>query len=297
MNELSLFTGAGGGLLGTHLLGWRPVCAVEIEPYCREVLLRRQRDGVLPLFPIWDDVRTFDGSRWRGLVDVVTGGFPCQPFSVAGKGLGHNDPRNMWPSTIRVIREVRPRFCLLENVPGLLAHEYFGKILGDLVESGFRVRWDCLSAASVGAPHRRDRLWIVADAESQRRGEAWGLRRGEPKEWIAGRGEAVADATSVGRQRCWPAREWRNGSADEGAVADADEAGLEGRDSRVVRERPGQRAARPRCTWWDHDPADDPESGLGRVVAGVAHRIHRLKALGNGQVPAVVVRAWEELTR
>jgi len=244
VNELSLFTGAGGGLLGTHLLGWRPVCAVEIEPYCREVLLRRQRDGVLPLFPIWDDVRTFDGRPWRGLVDVVTGGFPCQPFSVAGKGLGIDDPRNMWPDTIRVIREVEPRYCLLENVPGLLTHEYFGTILGDLVASGFRVRWDCFSAASVGAPHRRDRLWIVAESPSAR------------CEGGAERSISVEEEQSVPCERV--------------AVADADEEGLEGRIGAGVRERASQCAARPRCSWWQSDPADDPESGMGRTSNGMA---------------------------
>lgn len=290
MYELSLFTGAGGGLLGTHLLGWRPVCAVEIEPYCREVLLRRQRDGVLPLFPIWDDVRTFDGRPWRGLVDVVTGGFPCQPFSVAGKGLGIDDPRNMWPDTIRIIREVGPRFCLLENVPGLLAHEYFGTILADLVEIGFRVRWDCFSAASVGAPHRRDRLWIVADAESR-----------EPREpqsrngWTGiSRGGEVAESASVGREWCQPAWNWRDGPADEGAVADAIcERGCSGaagrQDATDARQSPAG-------SWWQSDPADDLESGMGRVAHGVVSRVDRLKALGNGQVPAVVRRAWEALT-
>lgn len=91
MNELALFTGTGGGLLGSRLLGWTPVCAVEKESYCREVLLRRQRDGLLDLFPIWDDIRTFDGSPWRGAVDIVTAGFPCQPFSAAGTRRGELD--------------------------------------------------------------------------------------------------------------------------------------------------------------------------------------------------------------
>lgn len=167
MNELSLFAGAGGGILGGVLSGFRTVCAVEKEPYCREVLLRRQRDGVLPLFPIWDDIRTFDGRPWRGAVDIVTAGFPCQPFSVAGKRLGADDERNLWPDTIRIIREVRPRFAMLENVPGLVSGGYLGRVAGDLAEAGYDSRWDCLSAAEVGAPHRRARFWLVADADGQ----------------------------------------------------------------------------------------------------------------------------------
>jgi len=166
MNELALFAGAGGGILGGRLLGWRTVCAVEKEPYCREVLLRRQRDGVLPLFPIWDDVRTFDGKPWRGLVDVVSAGFPCQPFSCAGRRRGADDDRNLWPETCRVLREVGPCFALLENVPGLLATDYFGGILGDLAEAGFDACWDVVSAAECGAPHLRKRLWVVAHPKS-----------------------------------------------------------------------------------------------------------------------------------
>ena len=94
MNELHLFAGAGGGILGGMLLGHRTVCAVEIEPYCRKVLLQRQRDGILPWFPIWDDVRTFDGKPWRGIADVVCGGFPCQDISIAGHGAGIEGARS-----------------------------------------------------------------------------------------------------------------------------------------------------------------------------------------------------------
>ena len=169
MNELALFAGAGGGILGGFLAGWTTVAAVEIDPFCREVLLRRQRDGLLSVFPIWDDIRTFDGRPWRGRVDVISAGFPCQPFSAAGKRAGEKDERNMWPDTIRILGEVGPRFALLENVSGLLAHEYIGEVFGGLAALGYDCRWDCIPASAVGAPHRRDRLWIVADANGARR--------------------------------------------------------------------------------------------------------------------------------
>lgn len=162
MNELSLFTGAGGGLLASVLLGWRTVCAVEHNPYRQEVIRARQRDGHLEAFEIFDDVRTFDGRPWGGRVDVVSGGFPCQPFSAAGKRRGADDSRNMWPDTARIIGEVRPRYAFLENVPALLAHRYFGRILGDLAESGYNAVWDCIGACHVGAPHQRERIWILA---------------------------------------------------------------------------------------------------------------------------------------
>src|SRR5512135_429230 len=116
MNELHLFAGAGGGILGGILLGHTTVCAVEIEPYCRKVLLQRQRDGILPWFPIWDDVRTFDGKPWRGLVDVVCGGFPCQGISEVGRRRGLSDERSgLWGEFARVVGEIRPGIVFVEN--------------------------------------------------------------------------------------------------------------------------------------------------------------------------------------
>ena len=183
MNELALFAGIGGGILGGKLLGWRTVCAVERDAYCREILLRRQEDGSLEPFPVWDDVRSFDGKPWRGKVDIVTAGFPCQPFSVAGEQKGEDDERNMWPDTIRIIREVGPRWVLLENVPGLLVYQYTHAIFGELAEMGYDCRWGCISAASVGANHRRDRLWILADADRMRKSQQEGGKQ-DQRGWV-----------------------------------------------------------------------------------------------------------------
>ena len=160
LREIALFAGGGGGLLGGILAGFRPVCYVEWEPYCAQVIKARIADGSLPDAPIWDDVQTFDAAAWKGRVDVVTGGFPCQPFSTAGKRLGKDDPRNMWPATLRVISGCRPPRCLLENVPAIIG-PYFGRILLDLAGIGYDVRWGVLSAASAGAPHLRRRLWML----------------------------------------------------------------------------------------------------------------------------------------
>lgn len=165
MKELSLFTGAGGGLLGTKLLGWDPIGYVEWNRYAQHILRRRIADGHLPDAPIFGDIREFNTTYAReyfGLVDVVSGGFPCQPFSVAGRQRGVDDPRNMWPATIDTIRRVRPKFAFLENVPALLSSGYFGTVLGDLAESGYDARWKVISAEELGAPHKRERLWIVA---------------------------------------------------------------------------------------------------------------------------------------
>lgn len=254
MNELALFAGAGGGLLATRcLLGWRTVCAVEIEPYRREVLLRRQGDGVLDLFPIWGDVRTFEGRPWCGKVDVVTAGFPCQPWSTAGKREGEGDHRNLWPDTMRIIREVGSRYVLLENVPGLLAHLYFGTILGELAEGGYDCRWDCFRACDEGAPHIRDRVFILGYTNRNR----------EPAMPIDGEAAGLSALVDLGNANSRQPG-WRKQQQEGGESA--------------------------RCVgWWDVEP------GICRVVDGLACRIHRLAALGDGQVPAVVVRAWREL--
>ena len=164
MNELALFAGAGGGILGGKLLGWRTVCAVEWEPYPASVLCARQNDKILAPFPIWDDVRTFDGKPWRGIVDVVSGGFPCQDISAAGHGAGISGSRSgLWSEMARIIGEVRPRYAFVENSP-MLTSRGLGTVLGDLAAMGFDARWGVVSAADIGAPHLRERIWIVGHA-------------------------------------------------------------------------------------------------------------------------------------
>jgi DNA (cytosine-5)-methyltransferase 1 len=165
VNELALFAGAGGGILGGTLLGWRTVCAVEINEYARKVLLARQDDGCLEPFPVWDDVTTFDGKPWAGLVDVVSGGFPCQDISQAGttnglKGLD-GERSGLWSEMRRIIHEVRPRFVLVENSP-MLTIRGLGVVLGELATMGFDAALGVFSAADVGARHERERIWIVA---------------------------------------------------------------------------------------------------------------------------------------
>lgn len=162
LREMALFAGAGGGILGGKILGWECVCAVEWEPYPAAVLAARQNEGVLPPFPIWDDVQTFDGRPWRGLVDVVSGGFPCQDISAAGKGAGITGDRSgMWKHMARIVGEVRPRYVLVENSP-VLTSRGLDVVLGDLAGMGYDAEWGVLGADDAGAPHARKRIWILA---------------------------------------------------------------------------------------------------------------------------------------
>ena len=162
MNELALFAGAGGGILGGHLLGWRTVCAVERDAYAAQVLAQRQNDGILRPFPIWSDVTTFDGRAWKGIVDVVSGGFPCQDISVAGKGAGLAGERSgLWFEMRRIISDVEPKSVFLENSPAL-SFRGGARIIADLTKLGYVGRFGVVGADACGLDHHRARFWLVA---------------------------------------------------------------------------------------------------------------------------------------
>lgn len=181
LNELALFAGAGGGILAGELLGWRCVCAVEIDKHCQRVLVQRQNDGLLEPFPIWPDVRDFDGKPWNGSVDIITGGFPCQDISAAGKGAGIDGKQSgLWREMARVIREVRPRFVLVENSP-VLTSRGLGVVLGDLATLGFSCEWGVLGADDVGAPHIRKRIYLLANTQREQLRHESGRCRGESR--------------------------------------------------------------------------------------------------------------------
>jgi DNA (cytosine-5)-methyltransferase 1 len=298
MNELSLFTGVGGGLLGTMMLGWQCVGAVEFADYPVKVLEARQNDGHLEKFPIWHmDIREFNeriAPMYRGVVDVVSAGFPCQPFSVAGQQRGADDPRNMWPATIECIRLVRPRFCFLENVSGLVNSGYFGTILGDLAESGYDARWRILSAAELGAPHKRDRLWIVAwDSKSDAGNQIESFSQRE-NSFAGGVCSAMADTEGARNSRPEDGQSPGERQPESGDVsipadiADANRPRCPQQRFAITNET--EYEATECGSWWETEP------NVGRVANGVAARVDRLKAIGNGQVPAVVATAWLLLT-
>ena len=167
LRALELCAGYGGFSLGLREHDVSTVAYVERDSYAAAVLVARMEEKRLDQAPIWDDLCTFDGAAWRGRVDIVTAGFPCQPFSSAGKQLGLDDERWIWPWIARIIADVQPRYVFLENVTGLI-RAGLGHVLTDLAELGFDAEWGVLSAADVGAPHRRQRVWILADADDER---------------------------------------------------------------------------------------------------------------------------------
>jgi DNA (cytosine-5)-methyltransferase 1 len=160
MRHGSLFSGIGGFDLAAEWMGWTNVFHVERDPFCQRVLAHH-----FPGSQAFSDVKTFDGRPFRGHVDILTGGFPCQPYSSAGKRLGKDDERHLWPEMCRIILEVAPAYVVGENVRGLLNWNggvVFEEVCADLEYLGYEVWTGILPAAGVGAPHRRDRIWWVA---------------------------------------------------------------------------------------------------------------------------------------
>ncbi|EPG7850023.1 DNA cytosine methyltransferase [Acinetobacter baumannii] len=266
---MALFAGAGGGILGSHLLGWNTICAVERDAYAAQVLAQRQNDGILEAFPIWSDITSFEGKPWRGIVDVISGGFPCQDISSAGKGAGIEGERSgLWSEMARIIGEVRPSYVFVENSP-MLVSRGLTRVISDLAKMGYDAQWARFSASNFGAPHIRDRIWIVAHSQSIRLEQA---REGKSssEKWLTGCCHELSDTNC---ERCKQveqrvfSRTQSEGSSD-----------------------PSQYSSFTRgWEWW----AIEPE--LGRVADGVANRVDRLKAIGNGQVSIVARSAFRIL--
>lgn len=305
MNGLALCAGIGGLDLGVRLAvpTYRTIAHVELDPYARQCL----RGWV------WDDLKTFDGRPFRGVVDLVTAGFPCQPFSVAGKQLAQEDERHLWPDVARVVREVAPQLVYLENVPGLLVRG-MGDVLGDLADLGFDAEWGVFSAAGSGAPHLRRRVFILASSPERGglrdigervsgRRQAGVCPQGNAQPGHDGSEEPLADANSWGLEvgRITEPRglqSTRRGEPDgcsllrelehtEASHADRPGCSEQRRAGAVGEEHSAAELSR----WWETEP------DVGRVVTRAPARTHQLRLLGNSVVPQCAARAFTELWR
>ena len=259
LTVLDLFSGIGGFSLGLERTGgFRTVAFCEIDPFARRVLAKHW-----PGVPIYEDVRTLDAARLDGdgigPIDVICGGFPCQDISLAGKGAGLAGERSgLWSEIARLAGELRPRFVLVENVAALLGRG-LGRVLGDLAALGFDAEWHCIPASAVGAPHRRDRLWLVAHSPRSRRTQV------------------PSDGHVTGGQLLE-----HHGTPWGTIVPDADRARfpISGQEPARANRLGGGRSVAA-GGWWASEP------DVGRVAHGVPARVDRLRALGNAVVPQI----------
>lgn len=261
MNVLDLFSGIGGFSLGLERAGMKTVAFCEVNKKARQVLSKHWPD-----VPIFDDVQTLTKAKLDEqaiTVDVICGGFPCQDISLAGKGAGLEGERSgLWWEFHRLIKEIRPQWVIAENVSAL-RHRGLDQVLGSLSQIGYDAEWHCIPASAVGAPHQRDRIWIVAypNGDRQRAGIGSGKSsRDTTRECVGdssdlGITRLVADSCGEGLQR----HEWRR------------KAGTQRISQRHFAE----------CGGWVAEPA------LGRVANGVPNRVDRLKQLGNAVVPQI----------
>lgn len=295
LRTISLCSGIGGLDLGARMaVGARTVCYVERDAYAASVLVARMADEKLDQALIWDDLRSFDCGPWRGRVDLVTGGYPCQPFSTAGRRRGADDERHLWPEVLRIYRDTGARWLFCENVRGHLSLG-FADVLADLASLGCDAEWVVLRASDVGAPHRRERLFFLADAKGgdgsvQLLGR--GPRQASPEP--GGRGEALADARRRAsgalqslrqQERCLQTMPCSEGET----VADAHQSGLEGRGGPVSGSGDERSAWPPRpedeAGWREYITGGGPEPAVRGGPDGPAYRVDRLRCLGNAVVP------------
>ena len=305
---LSLFSGYGGLDLSIAAAGVpsRVVCHVEREAFAAANLVAQMQASAVAQAPIWSDVRTFDGRPWRGRVSIITGGTPCQPFSVAGKRRSTDDERWVWDDVARIIGEVQPGIVFLENVPGIRKRG-LPIILRDLAAMGYDATWGCFRASDAGLPHRRTRLFLLAYADrEQLRQLSRGCSgsRGACASQSQHTGQDMADTDGQRQPQQRTTHHQHGGDAcghqSDGchaAMADAMRQGLQGGQPQAVpregRGEEGGAAAQLRSPLLPPGPDDvegwrrwtalgGPQPGVRRDADGLADRVDRVRLLGNG---------------
>ncbi len=323
MNHASLFSGIGGFDLAAEWMGWNNIFNCEIDPFCRKVL-----NYYWPNTISYEDIRKTDFTIHRGNVDILTGGFPCQPFSVAGKRKGNEDDRYLWPEMLRAIRETSPLFVVGENVSGLLSSGggvVFEQVLSDLENEGYEVQTVILPAAGVNAPHRRDRVWIVAKntkrngchfGKSKQEGTTDGQQRhtctggcnwiylqpiitnpeSQRSEWFQPYGQCKVSQQKQGQPR---------GGNSKNASTNASSELLQGRRGKEKSEiTECNLSPLLRTDSWQNFPTQPPvcsgDDGLSDRLDGITFskwRKESLKAYGNAIVPQVAYQIFKAIIK
>ena len=322
MTHLSLCSGIGGLDLAAEWAGFETVAQCEIDAYASKVLAKN-----FPGVPNLHDIRTVTNERLAELgirtPAVISAGFPCQPYSLAGKGLGDRDDRDLWGEVARVLREIRPRWFVGENTPGLFARSnqrYFRRVLDDLAELGYSVGWGIWGACDVGAPHKRERVFIMAYADGERRNifaederescppldgtedkTSFGAGSLHRKQWGAGLSGNISHANGERREanktseQCAIKSLEQEGRRNESCRADCISRVFSNADSKgklqQEREREEIRQRTCDCGWWKVEP------DVGRVADGVPDLVDRLRCLGNAVVPQQAYPIFEAIAQ
>ena len=281
MQVLDLFSGIGGFSLGLKRAGMETIGFCEIDPFCRKVLAKHWPDVT-----IHTDIRRLDGKDYKGRAEIICGGFPCQPFSQAGKRRGTEDDRHLWPEMLRVISEVRPTWVIGENVIGFVKME-LDSVLSDLEGEGYQTRAFIIPACGIDAPHKRDRVWIIAHANSE--GESDGpVNEGPRPRQLELMADPDSGFSSVTQQAVQAGRTTTNSGGEDVAHSESERVQrLWSSGEQKPHTYGGQKLSlcgseRPRPAYWEAEP------GMGRVVDGIPNRVDRIKGLGNAVVPMVV---------
>ncbi len=310
MRHIDVFAGIGGFSLAASWLGWETLLQCEIDPFCQKVLRHH-----FPSVQLYGDIRELDGTAWRGRVDVLTAGTPCQPASTAGRRRGMSDDRWLWPEAFRVLREIQPTWAVFENVRGITSLEQgmvFESLCSDLEANGYEVQPFCIPACAVGAPHRRDRIWIIAHREDAKEGvttpnpndprlEGGKNPRDFCQDWPESAHELIGGCSGVpptdsdGLRSCLPKNRKGAQKREGGGQKRADES-CESTRSALARPEDGwqketwlQAATRLCCL----------DDGLPEGLDGIAvprWRKESLKALGNAIVPQVAYQIFRSIS-
>jgi DNA (cytosine-5)-methyltransferase 1 len=264
MNVLDLFSGIGGFSLGLERAGMKTVAFCEVDKKCQAVL-KKHWPGV----PIFDDISNLKGEDIEETVDVICGGFPCQDISLAGKGAGLEGSRSgLWSEFKRLIEEIKPKYAIIENVSALRSRG-LDQVLREISEIGYDAEWHCITAASIGAPHRRDRIWIVAYP-----------RNSTGRDSITGSLGRDGERELEERVRTSETTETTGSSETSETLSNSNSEGLQGQweiTGRISKELQDISYSR----WWQVEP------DVGRVAHGIPNRVDRLKQLGNAVVPQI----------
>jgi len=320
---ISLCTGCAGIELGLRevIPNLRTIAYVEVEAFAVANLVAKIEEGKLDAAPVWTDIKTFDGEPFRDRVHLITGGYPCQPFSVAGKRKGEADPRHLWPHIERIIKAVRPVYGFFENVSGHLTIG-FPTVYRSLRNMGYSVEAGLFTAAECGAPHRRERLFILAYtrdnqqreigrysqkkngfAQKGQQANRWNAKSLSSSEQLANTTEQgfhkgnINQAGQIARYNSWPVRpgqpqyEWE----EPRVVANAKPRKQRGRTGNRLGGGQRKQEKTAENNGRGHNPQTQPQ--LDRAVNGPQSRVDRLRLLGNGVVPQCAAKAWESLIR